>query len=56
MVGKCSDCAELNDDEIEVDQMLVSLGAEELEMKDKKEVIKFLSELKSEDCIVKIFQ
>jgi len=56
IVGKCADCTELNDDEIEIDQMLVSLGMEELEMKDKKEVLKFLGELKSEDCVVKIFQ
>jgi hypothetical protein len=55
-VGKCTDCADISDEEIEVDQMLISLGLEELEMKDKKEVLKFLNELKSEDCLVKIFQ
>ncbi len=55
-VGKCTDCAEINDEEIELDQMLVILGMDELEMKDKKEVLKFLNELKSEDCLVKTFQ
>lgn len=55
-VGKCIDCADISDDEIEIDQMLVSLGIDELEMKDRKEVVKFLNELTSEDCLVKIFQ
>jgi hypothetical protein len=55
-VGQCTDCTDINEEELEPSAMLVSLGMDELELKDKKEIVKFLNDLKSEGCVVKIFE